>query len=503
VLCSDSAALEHSAEARDAELCASLLCVRARCAWALKQHTLARSLLGRASDAAARVAAVSPGAAAAAAAERLATVYFECGRALLGADDTAASAAPLLQAAHEHASAAHAAASGAGAGAAAAARLCFKTLQCLAVAHLKAGAHELALNCARTLATQAASLAPPPPNTPAEGEPPAPPSGLAAAAATAARAAQFLCINALCGLRRVDEAVDALAAVADSAASAAASSADLLCDSAACVLRAGRPDAAASAVGALMAAAPAAGAAPALRFLEAALSDADSRPAALALLSSEAAAAALKGDGSAPSRKRLAHLQALLWNGATALFEAKDCACLCCMLRTRHMRMSPLCAADSRCRFLPSDSGARALFSAASSYAASGDPNRARAARAACLCLLALREPAEALRYIDLADQLEHAGSGDAASGAAAATPSVQTKFLKMKCVAACVRGLQPCGFWLNERADVTFMFCSCAGCFWSRATMRRARWRRCTASRTAPTSTSTSSTSLRWCART
>ncbi len=115
--------------------------------------------------------------------------------------------------------------------------------------------------------------------------------------------------------------------------------------------------------------------------------------------------------------------------------------------------MFPLCAADSRRRFPASDSGARALFSAASSYAASGDPNRARAARAACLCLLALREPAEALRYIDLADQLEHAGQG-AASGAAAATPSVQTKFLKMKCVAACVRAW-PAAMWLlAERAS-------------------------------------------------
>jgi hypothetical protein len=75
------------------------------------------------------------------------------------------------------------------------------------------------------------------------------------------------------------------------------------------------------------------------------------------------------------------------------------------------------------------DAGARALFAAASSYAAAGDPNRARAARAACLCLLALREPAEALRYIDLADQLEAGG----AEGSAAAA-SVQTKFLKMKC---------------------------------------------------------------------
>jgi hypothetical protein len=349
--CSDSAALEHSAEARDAELCAALLCARARCAWALKQHTLARGLLARASDAAARVAAGAPGAAAAAASERLANVYFECGRALLGADDTAASAAPLLQAAHEHASAAHAAAGGVGTGSTA--RLCFKTLQCLAVAHLKAGAHELALNCARTLATQAAAVATPTPA--AAGDAPGPsataPSGLAAAAATAARAAQFLCINALCGLRRLEEAVDALTTVADDAA-ACASSADLLCDSAACVLRAGRPDAAAAAVGALLAAAPSAAAAPALRFLEAALSDVDARPAALALLSSEAAATALKGDGSGgAARKRLAHLQALLWNGATTLFEAKDCAPARCSPRAPLLPLTyaPPCVL-ARCR---------------------------------------------------------------------------------------------------------------------------------------------------------
>jgi hypothetical protein len=76
------------------------------------------------------------------------------------------------------------------------------------------------------------------------------------------------------------------------------------------------------------------------------------------------------------------------------------------------------------------DAGARELFSAASSYGRAGDPNRARAARAACLCLLALRQPAEALPYILLADQLE--------SSEDAPQPSVQTKFLKLKCARLC-----------------------------------------------------------------
>ena len=77
-------------------------------------------------------------------------------------------------------------------------------------------------------------------------------------------------------------------------------------------------------------------------------------------------------------------------------------------------------------RFLPADAGARELFSAASSYAPVSDPNRARAARAACLCLLAARQPAEALDYALLAEQLEEGGDPPQLS--------VQTKFLKLKC---------------------------------------------------------------------
>ena len=86
---------------------------------------------------------------------------------------------------------------------------------------------------------------------------------------------------------------------------------------------------------------------------------------------------------------------------------------------------------DTLCphRFL-ADAGARELFSAASAYARAGDPNRARAARAACLCLLALREPAEAQRYITLADELE---AGEGGAGGAPPHASVQTKFLQLK----------------------------------------------------------------------
>jgi hypothetical protein len=83
---------------------------------------------------------------------------------------------------------------------------------------------------------------------------------------------------------------------------------------------------------------------------------------------------------------------------------------------------------------MSSDAAARELFSAASAFAPAGDPNRARAARAASLCLLALRQPEEALRYVELADALE---AGD---GGAPAHPSVQTKFLKLKCVPCCAR---------------------------------------------------------------
>jgi hypothetical protein len=310
---SDSAALERSGEARDKELCAALFCARARCAWSLKQRGLAHTLLSRASDATARLADGASAAAAAAAAERMSAVFFDCGRSLLSADD--AGAVQLLQSAYEHAAAAHAAASGS----AATCRLYYKTLQCLAVAHLKGNAHELALNAARTLAAEAAAL-------------PAGAASAAAAASVAGRAAQFLCINALCGLGRLDEACEHLAAIAADA-DVCASSAELLSESATCLMRAGRADAGAAAITALLTAAPEGGVAAALRFVELALADAATWPAALTLLTAPAAAAALKGDagssgadGDVAARKRLAHLQAILWNSATTLFESKECA---------------------------------------------------------------------------------------------------------------------------------------------------------------------------------
>ena len=319
---SDSAALEASAEARDTELVAALFCARARGAWALKQHALAHNLLGRASDAAARV----PAAVAAAALERVAGVYLDCGRALLAnAEDAAGGGGvPLLQAAHERAAAAHAAAPGTPS----ALRLLFKALQCLAVAHLKAGAHDDALTCARALAALAASDA----------------AVDATAAAVAGRAAQFLCINALCGLGRADEAAEHLAAAAGDAAAAT----ELLAEAATAVLRAGRADAAA-AVASLLAAGGAGCQSAALRFRAAALADDAGRAAAMKLLDAPGAAAALKGETGgtaagaegAATHKRLLHLQALLWNSATQLFEAKDCACPCaacvrCMRALRH-----------------------------------------------------------------------------------------------------------------------------------------------------------------------
>jgi hypothetical protein len=243
----------------------------------------------------------------------MSAVFFDCGRSLLSADDTGA--VQLLQSAYEHAAAAHAAASGS----AATCRLYYKTLQCLAVAHLKGNAHELALNAARTLAAEAAAL-------------PAGASSAAAAASVAGRAAQFLCINALCGLGRLDEACEHLAAIAADA-DVCASSAELLSESATCLMRAGRADAGAAAITALLTAAPEGGVAAALRFVELALADAATRPAALKLLTAPAAAAALKGDAGGSgadddvaARKRLAHLQAILWNSATTLFESKECA---------------------------------------------------------------------------------------------------------------------------------------------------------------------------------
>lgn len=236
---------------------------------------------------------------AAAASERLAGVHFDLARSCLTADD-GASAAQLLQAAVMHAAAARAT------GVLSAARLHLKALQCLAVAHLKAGSHASALNCARVLAEHAA--------TASAGD-----GGIGPAAASAGRAARFLCINALCGLSRVEEAVEMLAAAADNADGAA----ELYAESAISVMRAGRPDAATSAIGNLLAAGGTHAHA-AVRFFEAALGDEHGRVPALALLAVPDVAAVLK-DG-ADGDKRTLHLQALLWNTATQQFEAKNCA---------------------------------------------------------------------------------------------------------------------------------------------------------------------------------
>lgn len=354
---------------KDADLCGSLFCSRARCAWALGQQALACNLLEKASAALARCAS-------AAASERLAATNFDLGRSLL-ADDDASAAVPLLLSAVSTSTAARAQQATAGAFDA---RLHYKVLQCLAVAHLKAGSPELALTCARQLASDAKA-------------------GGQAAAAAAARTAPFLAVNALCGCGRLDEAEEALGEGAEGAQGAHA---ELVLDSCACLVKAGRPAAAAAALLTLIKAAPQRTDA-ALRFLELILSgDAACRQAALRLLEAPACVEALKasaaaerrGEGAGEARKKLAHALALVWNAAAALFEQKEYT------------------------------AARELFSAAGAYMLPEDPNRARAARAACLCHLALREPEEASNYIALADQLE---------GADAGSPSVQTKFLMLK----------------------------------------------------------------------
>jgi len=280
--------------------------VRARCAWSQKQPEQARALLERAADAAARLCAGAPAAVVAAASERLASVHFDLARACLATDDGSAFAVQLLQTAVMHAAAARAT------GLPAAARLHLKTLQCLAVAHLKAGSHASALNCARLLAEHAAAS-------------PAGDGGNNAVAESAGRAARFLCINAMCGLCRVEEAVEMLAAASGDADVAA----DLFAESAISVMRAGRADAASAAISALLAAG-ASHAQASVRFFEAALVDEHGRSAALALLAVPDVASVLKGGPGGD--KRTLHLQALLWNSATQQFESKNCAQLALVL---------------------------------------------------------------------------------------------------------------------------------------------------------------------------
>ena len=146
-----------------------------------------------------------------------------------------------------------------------------------------------------------------------------------------------------------------------------------------------------------------------LRYLELTLAqpnDIGGREGALALLSADAVSAALRGEalesgrpGAAIARKRLSHALALLWNAASSTFEAKDYK------------------------------AARELFSVVLSLPLPDDAvSRVRAARAACLCHLALREPQQASQYIALADKLER-GEGDDSSSPC----SVQTQFLRLK----------------------------------------------------------------------
>lgn len=288
---SDCDALAESANPRDKELLLQLFCASTRCAWSLKQPEQARALLERAADAAMRLCAGAPAAVVAAASERLASVHFDLARACL-AEGNNASAVQFLQSAATHAATARAT------GVPSAARLHLKTLQCLAVAHLKTGSHASALNCARVLTEQAATS----------------PEG-----AAASRAARFLCINALCGLCRVDEAAEMLAAATADAVDAT----DLFAESAITVMRAGRADAAAAAVSALLASGSS-HAQGSMRFFEAALADEHGRSPALALLATPSVAGVIKGgpDGD----KRTLHLQALLWNAATQQFDSKNCA---------------------------------------------------------------------------------------------------------------------------------------------------------------------------------
>ena len=240
-----------------------------------------------------RLCVGAPAAVVAAASERLASVHFDLARACLAADNNA-SAVQLLQSAATHAAAARAT------GVTSAARLHLKTLQCLAVAHLKSGSHASALNCARVLAEQAATS----------------PVGEGAAANCAAR---FLCINALCGLCRVDEAAEMLAAATADVDGAA----DLFAESAITVMRAGRADAATAAVSALLSSGSSHAQA-SVRFFEAALAEEHGRSAALALLATSSVAGVIKG--SPGGDKRTLHLQALLWNAATQQFDSKNCA---------------------------------------------------------------------------------------------------------------------------------------------------------------------------------
>lgn len=323
-------------------------------------------------------------------ASRLASAHIDLGREML-VNNNASGAVPLLLAAVGVTSAVKAAPE---VWAAFDGRLHYKALRCLAIAHLKACNYDLALTCARTLAADAD----------AEVQPQGP---VATAAAGAAQTAPFLAITALCGSSRLDEAEERLMSVCSDAVALGSmpTLVDLILDSIGHIVKGGRPQAAAAAVMAILRAAPHRSDA-AVRFLDMTLGDSGqqsialsdvARQAATTLLQEPECVAALKtaaeGDpAGGAARQTLAHCLAVVWNAATGLFERKQY------------------------------SAALELFTAVMSYQLREDSNRPKAARAACLCHLALRQPAEALRYIRLADELESSGS-----------PSVQTKFLMLK----------------------------------------------------------------------
>ena len=371
----------------DADLCVTLFCTRARCAWSLQQHALATSLLEKAADVLRRCSN-APSQIRAELAARLASSYIDLARTLLAeSDEKAPGAVPLLLSA---------------VGVTAAVRsepdlwlsfdggLHFKALRFLAIAHIKSSNHELALTCVRTMAADAAVI----------GRAAAP---VVEAAQMVQLISPFITISALCGLGRLDEAEERLASMCRDGAALESSvvQVDLTLDAISLVVKAGRPQAAAAAVIAVLKAVPRRIDA-VVRFLDLTLGSDEqlgnlTREAALSLLIAPECVDALKTAAQneppgGPARQALSHAIAVVWNAASLLFQRKQYEF------------------------------SRELFAAVMSYQLAEDGNRPKAARAACLCHLALKQPKEALRYIRLADELESGGS-----------PSIQTKFLLMK----------------------------------------------------------------------
>jgi hypothetical protein len=386
--CDDCAALESMGgqPTQTIELALRLYCARARTASALGQGALVASLLEKADVAASALAAQPQPGAFAASVERLGHTYFDIGKASLASND-GSSVSHLMSACA--ASAAAVKLSGAQCSA-----LQMKALQFAAVAQLKVGEFEQALVLAHSLEECASA------NTSSN-------SVLAAAAASALKTAPFCAVNALIGLGRA-EAGDALVAAARGAVG---SGVDMLIESLSRASQAGLYAAAAAAILMLLCASPSRSDV-LLRFVGHALAASPAsaeaaRSVVLELLDERTAREALRGAAASEasahpgreagvSRKRLAHLVTLLWNCGAALFESKDYG------------------------------AARRMFAAVLAFQLDSDTAKVRAARAACLCHLALREADAAERYIVLADELE-AGAGDAQH-------SVQTKFLRLKC---------------------------------------------------------------------